>query len=241
MTILQGTPDGIRVVELRTPLSDADVRDLRIGDVVFLTGPAFTARDGVYRYMLEEGHAPPIDIRGEVNVTLQSSPAGVEIREGERRLVLPGEPEPDKFEVASLQATAGFRYAKWMEPLCQLGVRAVIGKGGMAPEVYRTTFREYGVVCLSTLPYGTGALFGRAVKRVRDVHWLEQLGISEAMWVLELNRLGPLLVEGDTLGQSYFESHNSEITEPLSAAYGGLPPPILRRRGEVTDPTEELI
>lgn len=218
----------LRVVELRSPLSDADVRALRVGDVVMLSGPAFTARDGVYRYMLDEGHTPPIDIRGEINVSLQSSPAGVEVRPGE-------------FEVASLQATAGFRYARWMEPLCGLGVRAVVGKGGMAPEVYRTTFSRYGVVCLSTMPYGTGALFGRAVERVRGVHWLEQLGISEAMWVLELNRLGPLLVEGDTLGQSFFDAHQREVTEPLAAAYAGLPQPTLSRRGEVTDPTEELI
>ena len=105
---------------------------------------------------------------------------------------------PGRFEVASLQATAGFRYAKWMRPLVETyGVRAVISKGGVSQETYRELGDRFGVVFLTTVGYGLGAIYGRAVKRVRAVHWKEQLGISEAMWVLECERLGPLLVEGD--------------------------------------------
>jgi L(+)-tartrate dehydratase beta subunit len=221
--------ETLREFHLRVPLSEADTRQLRAGDLVFLSGPIFTARDGVYEYMLGQGHEPPIDIDGEINVTTQSSPAGVEVR-------------PGHFEVASLQATAGFRYAKWMEPLCsRFRVRAVIGKGGMSEDVYRDVFRKYGVVCLSTMGYGLGAIYGRAVERVRAVHWKEQLGISEAMWVLEVERLGPLLVEGDTEGRSFFSEHASEVDEPLMAAYAGLPRPILGRLGEESDPRRELI
>jgi L(+)-tartrate dehydratase beta subunit len=79
------------------------------------------------------------------------------------------------------------------------------------------------------------------VKRVEQVYWKEQLGISEAMWVLELDKLGPLLVEGDTEGSSFFAQHSAEVDEPLTRAYGELPRPILSRLGEVLDPTEELI
>jgi L(+)-tartrate dehydratase beta subunit len=220
--------DELRELHLLVPLSEPDVRQLRAGDVVYLSGPVFTSRDGVFDYMLGEGHAPPIDIRGECNVATTSSPAGVEVRPGE-------------FEVSSLQATAGFRYAKWMRPLVEThGVRCVISKGGMPEEVYRDLGDRYGVVFLSTMGYGLGAIYGRAVKRVRAVHWKDELGISEALWVLECEELGPLLVEGDTQGNCFFAQHASEIDGPLMAAYEGLPAPLLSRLGEESDPTREL-
>jgi L(+)-tartrate dehydratase beta subunit len=72
------------------------------------------------------------------------------------------------------------------------------------------------------------------------VHWKAELGISEAMWVLECERLGPLLVEGDTLGNSFFAEHAAEVDEPLMAAYEGLPAPLLSRLGEESDPRRDL-
>lgn len=220
---------ALREVHLRVPLSEADVRGLRVGDVVYLSGCIFTARDGVYERMLGQGHAPPIDIRGTYNVTTQSSPAGAEVA-------------PGVFAVTSLQATAGFRYAQWMEPLfSRYGVRAVINKGGMSETMYRTVFQRYGVVCLSTMPYGIGAIYGQEVVRVRDVFWKEELGLSEAMWLLEVDELGPLLVEGDVYGNSYTTQHAAEVNAPLLEIYKDLPELILKRFGEVTDPTREVI
>jgi len=217
-----------REFHLRVPLSESDVRQLRAGDVVYLSGPVFTARDGVFEHMLGNGNPAPIAIRDACNVATTSSPAGVEVKPGE-------------FEVASLQATAGFRYAKWMRPLCDTyGVRAVISKGGMPEEVYAELGDAFGVVFLSTMGYGLGAKYGRAVSGVREVHWKEELGISEAMWVLECDELGPLLVEGDTLGNCFFAQHAPEVDEPLLAAYAGLPKPLLSRLGEESDPTREL-
>jgi L(+)-tartrate dehydratase beta subunit len=218
----------LREVHLTVPLSESDIRALRAGDVVYLSGPVITGRDGVLTYMLAENHAPPVDIRGECNVVTTSSPAGVEVRPGE-------------FEVASLQATAGFRYARWMEALCErYGVRAVISKGGMPEELYRDLGDRFGVVFLSTMGYGLGAIYGRGVTRVREVHWQRELGISEAMWVLECTRLGPFLVVGDTQGRCFFQEHAAEVDVPLMAAYEGLPAPILSRLGEEHDPRQEL-
>ena len=217
----------LREVHLTVPLSEADVRGLHAGDVVYLSGPVITGRDGVLMYMLGEGHAPPVEIRGECNVLTTSSPAGVEVQPGE-------------FEVASLQATAGFRYARCMEPLVErYGVRAVISKGGMPEEVYQELGDRYGVVFLSTMGYGLGAIYGRGVTGVRAVHWKEELGISEAMWVLECDRLGPFLVEGDTQGRCFFREHAAEIDAPLMAAYEGLPMPIMSRLGEEQDPRHD--
>ena len=179
--------------------------------------------------MIDEGHEPPIDIRDQFNVTTQSSPAGAEV-------------SPGKYMVNSLQATAGFRYAQWMDRLFERhGVRAVLNKGGMSQEMYQTVFKKHGAVCLSTMPYGIGAIYGKAVTGVRDVYWKELLGISEAMWLLEVEELGPLLVDGDSEGNSYVAEHAEEVNAPLIEIYKELPELILKRFGEVTDPTQELI
>ena len=89
--------------------------------------------------------------------------------------------------------------------------------------------------------YGIGAIYGKAVKGVRDVFWKDLLGISEAMWLLECDELGPLLVDGDSEGNSYVAEHADEVNAPLLEIYKELPEPILKRFGEVTDPTQELI
>jgi L(+)-tartrate dehydratase beta subunit len=179
--------------------------------------------------MIDEGHEPPIDIRHQFNVSTQSSPAGAEV-------------SPGRYMVNSLQATAGFRYAQWMDRLFERhGVRAVLNKGGMSHEMYQTVFKKHGAVCLSTMPYGIGAIYGKAVKGVRDVYWKDLLGISEAMWLLECEELGPLLVDGDSEGNSYVAEHADEVNAPLIEIYKDLPEPILKRFGEVTDPAQELI
>jgi L(+)-tartrate dehydratase beta subunit len=65
--------------------------------------------------------------------------------------------------------------------------------------------------------------------------------MSEAMWLLKVEALGPLLVEGDVHGNSYVSSHADEVNAPLHDIYKDLPDPILKRFGEVTNRTQELI
>ena len=223
------SPHQPREFHLSVPLKDEDLLPLRAGDIVYLTGTIFTARDGVYEHMLLQNHEPPIDIRNTYNVTTQSSPAGREV-------------SPGTYEVTSLQATAGFRYAQWMEDLfTRYGVKAVINKGGMSEQMYQEVFKPHGVICLSTMPYGIGAIYGKEVVGVEDVIWKDELGMSEAMWLLQVEELGPLLVEGDVHGNSYVSAHADEVNAPLAALYADLPEPILKRFGEVTDRTQELI
>ncbi|MBI4200508.1 MAG: fumarate hydratase C-terminal domain-containing protein [Chloroflexi bacterium] len=212
---------------LKAPLSQGDNGKLRPGDIVYLTGPTYTARDGAYRRMLVEGHEPPVDLRGLTNVTMQSSPAGVEVA-------------PGVYHVSSLQATAGFRYAQYMPALLErFGVKAVISKAGMTDEVRQRVFRHHGAVSLSTVGYGLGAIYGRAIERVLGVYWVEELGISEAIWVLQVKELGPLLVEGDAEGNGFFAQANEEINERLAQVYQGLKPPVFRRIGEEQGPKRE--
>ena len=210
------------------PVSKEEIEQASAGDLVYLSGPVFTARDGVYKHMLIEGNAPPIDLSALTNVSFQSSPAGVEA-------------SPGKYHVSSFQATAGFRYAQYMPQLLEeFGVKVVVGKAGMSEEVYQNVFKKHGAICLSTMGYGLGAIYGNAIKDVRDVYWVEELGISEALWILELDRLGPLLVEGDARGNSFFAKANDEINRNLGALYEGLKPPVYGRLGEEAKPEIEL-
>ena len=213
---------------LTCPLEQGDIEKLAAGDLVYLSGPVYTARDGVYKHMLVDGNRPPIDLQGLTNVSLQSSPAGVEVSPGE-------------FHVASLQATAGFRYAQYMPQLLEeFGVKAVVGKAGMSEQIYQDVFRKHGAICLTTMGYGLGAIYGRAIKEVLGVYWVEELGISEALWTFEVDQLGPLLVEGDVQGNSFFTKVNEGINQQLGLLYEGLKPPVFGRMGEEQRPEIEL-
>ena len=124
--------------------------------------------------------------------------------------------------------------------LAEHGVKAVAGKAGMSEEVYKDVFRQNGAVCLSTVGYGLGAIYGRGIKKVHAVHWADILGIAEALWIIEVEELGPLLVEGDAQGNSFFSGVNKEINRNLSELYKGLKVPILRRLGESVSPEQEM-
>ena len=119
--------------------------------------------------------------------------------------------------------------------------KLIIGKGGMTSKEYKDLFLPAGAIYLTTVGYGLGATYGRGVTGVKAVYWLEELGIAQAVWVLELKNLGPFIVESDSEGNSLFELSNQKINENLAKAYEGLPQPVLRRYGEETDRGEEVI
>ena len=146
------------------------------------------------------------------------------------------------YEVGAVTATASFRFAKWFERWFQIsGAKVIIGKGGMSEADYRSFFVPNGAVYFTTVGYGTGALLGRGIRHVRAAHWLEELGIAQALWVFEVENFGPFLVESDAAGNSLFESHNRKLAARIEGLYEGLKKPALRRFGETDDRTDELI
>jgi L(+)-tartrate dehydratase beta subunit len=127
---------------------------------------------------------------------------------------------------------------QWFE---KSGARLIIGKGGMSVADYKNVFLPAGAVYLTTVGYGTGALLGRGIKRVRDVFWLDELGIAQAMWVFEVENFGPFLVDSDLQGNSLFEQQTRQINARLGEVYTGLKPPALGRFGETDDRSDELV
>ena len=146
------------------------------------------------------------------------------------------------FHMGAVTATASFRFRKWLpEWIGKSGARLIIGKGGMSSDDYRNYFVPNGAVYLSTVGYGTGALLGRGIETVEAVHWHEELGLAQAMWVIRAKRMGPFIVASDMEGNCLFERENAKIAENLERVYEGTKAPVLKRFGETDDRSDEVI
>jgi L(+)-tartrate dehydratase beta subunit len=220
---------GQKKVRLKVPVSPEDLAGLKIGTVVYLDGVIYTAREGVYKKIIENGEALPDGLTELSNVNFHCSPAASVGADG-------------SYKVGGVTATASFRFSQWMADWFKLSnAKIIIGKGGMSAQVYRDLFVPVGAIYLTTVGYGTGALLGRGIKSVRQVYWLEQLGNAQAMWVFEVENFGPFLVESDLEGNSLFEQHGKVINANLEKLYDGLKAPALSRFGETDDRKDELI
>lgn len=220
---------GLREIELSTTPTDSAISELRLGDIVYLTGLMYTAREGVYMRALESQANIPMELPSQSAANFHCSPAA--------RI------NPDgSFDMGAVTATASFRFAKWLpEWMAKTGARLIVGKGGMTSKDYKDYFVPNGAVYLSTVGYGTGALLGRGVESVEAVHWNEELGIAQAMWVIKCNKMGPFIVASDMNGDCLFERENAKIAENVARVYEGTRPATLKRFGETDDRTDEVI
>jgi L(+)-tartrate dehydratase beta subunit len=220
---------SLKTVKLQLPASTQDLGQLEIGAVVYLTGRIFTAREGAYKRAVDDGAGMPASREALGTVNFHCSPAATVHADG-------------TYSVGAVTATASFRFARWLDEWFKLtGCNIIIGKGGMTSEVYRRSFVPNNAVYLTTVGYGTGALLGRGIKRVAGVYWLEELGLAQAIWVLEVENFGPFLAESDLAGNSLFERENAKIAPGIEKLYAGTQPPALRRYGETADKTDEVI
>ena len=191
---------------LSTHPTDDAIAALQIGDIVYLDGTIYTAREGVYMRVIEDGVDLPLDLPTVSAANFHCSPAATQHDDG-------------SFVLGAVTATASFRFSKWIGRwLAASGAKLIIGKGGMSPEDYRDHFVPNGAIYLTTVGYGTGALLGRGVKQVRELHWKKELGLAQAMWVIEVENFGPFIVESDVAGNSLFERENAKIAANLEAA-----------------------
>ena len=142
---------GLRKIRLSTSPTDGALADLQIGDIVYLDGTIYTAREGVYMRVIEDGVDLPLDLPAVSAANFHCSPAATQHEDG-------------SFALGAVTATASFRFSKWIGAwLAASGAKLIIGKGGMSPEDYRDHFVPHGAIYLTTVGYGTGALLGRGV------------------------------------------------------------------------------
>ena len=219
----------MRKVRLSTTPTPEALADLKLGDIVYLDGLMYTAREGVYMRALEDKAHIPMELPRDSAANFHCSPAAAINKDG-------------SFNMGAVTATASFRFAKWIgEWFEKSGAKLVVGKGGMSPQTYKDHFVPNGAIYLTTVGYGTGALLGRGVENVEAVHWNEELGLAQAMWVLKCNNMGPFIVASDLQGNCLFERENAKITPGLEAVYEGTRPATLKRYGETDDRSDEVI
>jgi len=219
----------LKTIQLKLPASIEELAKLEIGNVVYLTGRVFTAREGVYKRAVEDGAGLPATPEELGSANFHCSPAATLNPDGSAT-------------VGAVTATASFRFNKWLDGWFKLSrCNVIIGKGGMTSEIYKRHFVANNAVYLTTVGYGTGALLGRGIRRVAATYWVKELGLAQAIWVLEVENFGPFLVDGDLRGNSLFERENAAIAPGIEKLYAGTRPATMRRYGETDDKTDEVI
>ena len=195
-------------IPLRAPISDEQIRSLKVGDVVLVSGRMFTGRDAVHAHLMK--HEPPVDLRG--SVLYHCGPVVVK----DETLV---SPKPHSggggWRVTAAGPTTSIREEPYQaEILKRYGVRAVIGKGGMGAKTL-AGLKESGAVYLNAIG-GAAQFYARCIERVEDVSLME-FGTPEAMWHLEVRDF-PAIVTMDAHGNSLHkdvEDESGAILETL--------------------------
>jgi fumarate hydratase class I len=171
-----------REIALTTPLDEATVRALKVGDVVMVSGRAFTGRDAVHHHLMS--HEPPVDLRG--SLVYHCGPVVKKLDDGTWTITAAGPTTSIREE--PYQADIIGRY----------GIRAVMGKGGMGPKTL-AGLKQHGAVYLNAVG-GAAQFYARCIERVDGVS-LQEFGTPEAMWHLQLKDF-PAIVTMDAHGNS---------------------------------------
>lgn len=173
-----------KIKVLNTPLSSEDVLNLKAGDVIYISGKIITARDLAYKRILSQG--PPFDMSGLI--IYNCGPLAV------RR--------DNKWRIVSAGPTTSSRMEHAIPKILEItGAKGIIGKGSLgkiASEALKKFSAFYGL-----FPGGAGALAAKSIVNVENVYWLN-LGIPEAIWVLNVRMLGPIIVAIDAHGRRIF-------------------------------------
>ena len=196
MTQSEGFPLSGREVVLTPPLTEAQMRGLKVGDVVLITGEIYTGRDEVHAHLMK--NPPPVDLHGAV--LYHCGP--VMLKEG------------DEWKVKAAGPTTSIREEPYEHHVIrEYGVRAVIGKGGMGKKTL-AALEECGAVYLNAIG-GAAQYYARSLDKVLGVHLME-FGIPEAMWHLRAKDF-VAIVTMDAHGNSLHADVEKETGEKLAA------------------------
>ena len=183
-----------REVALNAPLGEEQIRSLKVGDVVLISGRMFTGRDAVHSHLMK--HEPPVDLRG--SVLYHCGP--VVMKEGEG------------WRVTAAGPTTSIREEPYQgEIIKRYGVRVVIGKGGMGAKTL-AALKEHGAVYLNAIG-GAAQFYARTIKKVDGVSLLD-FGTPEAMWHLTVEDF-PAIVTMDANGNSLHKDIEQESGKHL--------------------------
>jgi len=192
------------VYKFKTPISEEDIRKLKVNDVLYVTGTIVTARDQAHRRALEffkQGKPLPINLEGLA--VFHCGP--VVSKEGEKWIAVAAGPTTStRMDIFEDEFIKNFK------------VRVVIGKGGMGKKT-TDAMAKYGAV-YGAFTGGAAILAARAIKNVKSVEWLD-LGTPEALWIFEVEEFGPLAVAIDSHGNNIFMDVQKKVEENKQKIY----------------------
>lgn len=192
---------------LNTPISDDDLKDIKIGDVIYINGYIVTCRDVAHRRLIEYGRELPVDIKG--GAIFHAGP-----------IVRKIEGEEDKFEMVSVGPTTSMRMEKFeKEFIEQTGVKIIVGKGGMGPNTEAGCRENKAIHCV--FPAGCAVIAATTVEEIEEAHWRD-LGMPETLWVCRVKEFGPLIVSIDAEGNNIFEENKVIFNERKEKALEDL-------------------
>jgi fumarate hydratase subunit beta len=192
------------VYKFKTPISEQEIRKLRVNDVLYVSGTMSTARDQAHKRALEYfKQGKPLPLRLEGLAVFHCGPI-VKKKEDGWTIVAAGPTTSTRMEIFEDGFIKNFK------------VRVIIGKGGMGK---RTTeaMAKYGAV-YGAFTGGAAVLAAKAIKSVKSVEWLD-LGMPEAMWILEVEEFGPLAIAIDSHGNNLFEDVKRKVEKNKEKIY----------------------
>jgi len=190
-------PPG-KIVALKTPISEEQIRSLKVGDVVLLTGRIFTGRDAVHHYLYTGGKLDPI----RNSVIYHCGP--VMQQDGKTYRALAAGP------------TTSIREEPYQHQIIQdFGIKAIIGKGGMGDQTLAAC-RKYGAVYLHAIG-GAAQIYAECIKKVNGVY-LEQFGGPESVWDLDVEKF-PAVVTMDSHGHSLHTEIRGKSDQVLDSLF----------------------
>ena len=194
---------------LTTPIKAEDLADIKIGDVIYLTGHIITCRDVPHRRVVEEARELPLDIKG--GAILHAGP--IIRKTGEK-----------SFEMVSVGPTTSMRMEKFeREFIAKTGVRLIVGKGGMG-EGTMSGCKEFGAIhCV--FPAGCAVVAATQVEEIESADWTE-LGMPETLWKCRVKEFGPLIVSIDAHGNNLFEQNKVKFNEKKNEALAEILPQV---------------
>jgi fumarate hydratase class I len=194
------------MISLTTPLTEAAVRSLKMGDEVQISGVIYTGRDAVHKYLHEGGELPPgVDLKG--GIIYHCGPVMMKQPDG-------------SYQCTAAGPTTSIREEPYQaEIIGHFGVRGVIGKGGMGERTLAGC-EKYGCVYLHAIG-GAAQVLAECVTKVRAVHFLEKFGSPEAIWELEVSHFPAVVTmdsHGGSLHRDVFAASEAALGARLSPA-----------------------
>ena len=183
---------------LPTPVSEADIRKLKINDTVTLQLTLFGIRDATQIHLFDRDRKTKFDLRG--HAVIHTAP-------NVRKVPVSAE-FPAGYQPICIGTTTSDRMERFTEPLMnEYGVRMIVGKGGLR-ESSAAAFAKHGGVYLAIIG-GTAALETTWIDQIEDVD-LDDLN-PESLWKFKINQFGPLLVAMDSHGGSIYQDVKADV------------------------------